>query len=138
MREKTRVCRKCGEEKNIDEFKFSGKHGEKRYRLRACKDCNWYPPPPKMPLTYEKGRMACVCDPSRMYTNGSIVKGQFQQTLDAGMLPPGSKWIDNATTREFIIEGNEHWHNIVECVKKPDEQYLKAVREKQRMVRCGP
>jgi hypothetical protein len=131
VREDTRVCKTCGKEKPIEAFRICGRTGKgKPYRQRDCRDCV-NGKEKKSPVDY-----ICVHDPSGTYAGDSaLTKGQIRNSLLVGYMPPGSTWRHSVTKEIYIVKGNEHWHNLLECVKKPDESYLESVREKQRMVR---
>ena len=134
MPEETRVCKTCGAEKDIEEFGWTRENGKKSYRLRACKDCNYKPPPPRKTLTFAKQSMYCIEDPSNSYDGRHIVKGAFEITLDIGYWPPHSKWRDNLTMEEYEVVGNERWHVLADTDISEDR--LDKVREKQRLVKC--
>ena len=130
MREKT--CNKCGEVKDIKAFKICGKGSNGReYRENVCRLCKSKLEPKRVAYKY-----ICVRDPTELYPIGvKLTVGNMNYTLEQGYMSPRSIWRDSLDVIEYIVVGNEHWHDINECVKKPDESYLKSVREKQRMVR---
>ena len=130
MRKKT--CNKCREAKDINAFKQCGTGSNgKIYRENVCRLCKSLATPKKKTYKY-----MCISDPSKLYPIGvRLTSGHVNHTLELGYMPPGSTWKDTLDHVEFIVKGNEHWHFIMECVKKPDESYLKEVKEKQRLVR---
>ena len=127
-----KTCNVCGETKNIEAFKKCGTSANgKAYRENACRICA---------LGHRDSNVKiyiCVHDPSGIYVEGGqLTGGAIEKTLQVGYLPPGSQWRMEKRQQVYMVKGNEHWHNIMECVKKPDESYLKSVREKQRLVKC--
>ena len=126
-----RTCNTCGITKDIKAFKICGKGSNgKSYRQNECRLCvsKKEKSPPK--------EYICVRDPTNTYAEGShLTHGHIQKTLDIGYLPPGSQWRVNKRKQVWVVKGNEHWHNLLECVKNPDESYLESVKEKQRLVR---
>jgi len=122
MWEETRVCKECGKEKPIQAFKKTGGG----YRLRTCRACNKVKVKQK-PIYYE-----CVNDPTNTYIPGCrLVRGQFRQCLNDGILPPGSVWKDTIHYNKYRVDGNQHYHDLVECLRNPDPAYLKSVQESQ-------
>ena len=124
------VCSKCGKIKPTYDFQNKGRkaNGEISWssECKACKGVG--------NKTYY---YVCASDPTGFYPEGSkLTAGQVKNTLEMGYMIPGSVWLCSLDGYEYTVRGNEHWHTIIECVKKPDESYLKSVVERQRLCRC--
>ena len=75
----------------------------------------------------------CIHDPSRMFRGSCFWSGDFDQTLEAGNLSPGSIWRDNSTGREYRIVGNEAYHLMHECLHDVSN-IPEDIQEGQRLV----
>ena len=124
-------CSRCGEEKPPEEFKYCGAGSNgKRYRRNECQECV-----NNNPREITNYNYICVHDPTNTYSEDSqLTMGQVRSTLKVGYMPPGSKWRCTLDWEVYVVMGNEHWHDILECVKVPDKSYLEWVREEQELV----
>ena len=122
MREETRVCKECGAEKSLEKgFRSVGRG----YKLKTCKACE------VRDAYYE-----CVSDPSLLYVPGCKIKGvEFKEYLGDGYVPPASVWRSTRNSIKYRVVGNEHYHDICDVVREPNNEYLEWVKEKQRLVR---
>ena len=128
----TKTCELCGETKSIEGFKACGKGSNgKSYRENVCKVCK-----EKYGREPSVRNYKCLSDPSLTYAIGcQLTYGQLRDTLEIGYLPPGSKWQLMDTANVYVVRGNEHWHDLMDCVRSPDKLYMKSVQEKQRLVK---
>lgn len=116
MREKTRVCKTCKEEKDIKRFALTGQNkvGD-RYRLRFCEDCRnitrresykrW------KERSYTAKSFKCIYDPTGFYRRAHFTKGAVTDSLKDGNWPPGSWWVTE-TGSKYEVQGNELMHVI--------------------------
>jgi hypothetical protein len=116
MREETRVCKKCGEEREIEKFANTGinRHG-KQYRSHTCNPCRsegfrqWRKKQNRR--AYKGEEFRCVYDPTTIFMRALHKKGVFMQTLEDGYWPPGSWWVTERGIK-YEVQGNELMHVI--------------------------
>jgi len=127
VREETRVCRICGEEKPLSEFRERKEiRDDKEYtwHMRACRVCERLP----VDIHNKNLKIQCVFDPTDTYTNAWFTCGAFKETLDTGYWPPGSVWEYGRSGNRVIVKGNELWHMLYDKNDNLKPRKQKAVR----------
>ena len=129
MREETKLCATCEEEKPLKKFYWANKG--KRTRRRVCGDCQVATAKEnKKKRRYKAEKYKCMSDPWNIYSDGAMMNhGEMMETLKAGYMPPGSVWLGFPAMRRWRVVGNEKWYLLTECL--PEDMMPDVAIEKQ-------
>ena len=145
VREETRVCSQCNEEKPVEEFAAYNKYGQQKRRA-MCLECykeyhyNYqkeYIRKDRLVSRYNGHYVVCMKSTGTYSKDARLLRREFDELIADGYMDPGSVWYDISRKTAYVVKGNELYHNLVGSLREPDWDYLDSICEKQRVSRVN-